>query len=52
MPVKNFVDYLAAGNTLDYSLEGFPGVSREQAVAYPKTSHKVAEETVGASAPR
>lgn len=52
VPVKNLVDYLAAGNTLDYFLEGFPGVSREQAVAYLEMSHEVVEETVGASAPR
>jgi uncharacterized protein (DUF433 family) len=52
VPVKNLVDYLAAGDTLDYFLEGFPGVSREQAVAYLEMSHKVVEETVGASAPR
>ncbi len=52
VPVKNLVDYLAAGDTLDYFLEGFPGVSREQAVAYLEISHKVAEGTMGAGAPR
>ncbi len=51
VPVKNLVDYLAAGDTLDYFLDGFPGVSREQAVAYLEMSHAVLEETVGASAP-
>jgi uncharacterized protein (DUF433 family) len=30
VPVKNLVDYLAAGDSMDYFLEGFPGVSREQ----------------------
>ena len=62
VPVKNLVDYLAAGDSLDFFLEGFPGVSRdqesgtmaatlvnrEQAVAYLEMSHKVVEETVGA----
>jgi uncharacterized protein (DUF433 family) len=52
VPVKNLVDYLAAGDSLDYFLEGFQGVSREQAVAYLEISRKVVEETVGASAPR
>jgi uncharacterized protein (DUF433 family) len=52
VPVKNLVDYLAAGDSLDYFLEGFPGVSREQAVAYLEISRKVVEETVGVSAPR
>ena len=52
VPVKNLVDYLAAGDTLDYFLDGFPGVSREQAVAYLEMSHEVVEETVGASTPR
>jgi len=52
VPVKNLVDYLAAGDSLDYFLEGFPGVSREQAVAYLEISRKAVEEAVGARAPR
>jgi uncharacterized protein (DUF433 family) len=52
VPVRNLVDYLSAGDSLDYFLEGFPGVTREQAVAYLEMSHKVVEETVGAGAPR
>jgi uncharacterized protein (DUF433 family) len=52
VPVKNLVDYLAAGDTLDYFLEGFPGVSREQAVAYLEMSHKAVEEIMSESAPR
>ena len=31
---------------------GFPGVSREQAVAYLEISHKAVEEAVSASTPR
>lgn len=38
VPVKNLIDYLAAGDTLDDFLEGFPGVSREQAEAYLRMS--------------
>lgn len=44
VPVKNLVDYLAAGDTLNYFLEEFPGVSREQPVARLQMSHKAAEE--------
>ena len=33
VPVKNLVDYLAGGETLDEFLDQFPTVSREQAVA-------------------
>ena len=34
VPAKTLVDYLKAGHTLDDFLDGFPGVSREQATAY------------------
>ncbi len=34
VPAQNLVDYLKAGHTLDDFLDGFPGVSREQATAY------------------
>jgi uncharacterized protein (DUF433 family) len=33
VPVKNLIDYLAAGDTLDRFLDDFPSVRREQAVA-------------------
>ena len=33
VPVKNLLDYLAAGDSLDTFLDHFPSVSREQAVA-------------------
>lgn len=33
VPVKNLFDYLEGGETLDELLDGFPGVTREQAVA-------------------
>jgi uncharacterized protein (DUF433 family) len=33
VPLKNFIDYLAAGDSLDEFLDDFPSVSREQAVA-------------------
>ena len=33
VPVKNLIDYLEAGDTLEDFLRSFPTVSREQAVA-------------------
>ena len=33
VPLKNLLDYLAAGDTLDQFLDDFPTVKREQAVA-------------------
>ena len=33
VPVKNLLDYLAAGDSLERFLEDFPSVRREQAVA-------------------
>ena len=33
VPVKNLLDYLAAGDTLDQFLDDFPTVRREQVVA-------------------
>lgn len=33
VPVKNLLDYLAAGDSLDTFLDHFPAVTREQAVA-------------------
>jgi uncharacterized protein (DUF433 family) len=33
VPVKSLFDWLEGGETLDYFLENFPSVSREQAIA-------------------
>lgn len=33
VPVKNLLDYLAAGDSLDRFLDHFPSVTRDQAVA-------------------
>lgn len=33
VPIKNLLDYLAAGDTLERFLDHFPSVTREQAVA-------------------
>ncbi len=32
VPLKNLIDYLEAGDTLDEFLDQFPSVSREQAI--------------------
>jgi uncharacterized protein (DUF433 family) len=34
VPVHTLVEYLAAGDSIDDFLEGFPTVSREQVVAF------------------
>ena len=34
VPVQTLLDYLEGGETLDEFLDGFPGVSREQAVTF------------------
>ncbi|HEX2120765.1 MAG TPA: DUF433 domain-containing protein, partial [Thermoanaerobaculia bacterium] len=33
VPVKNLIDYLEAGDSLEQFLDDFPSVTREQAVA-------------------
>lgn len=33
MPLKNLIDYLEAGDSLEEFLDDFPSVSREQAIA-------------------
>ena len=38
VPVRNLLDYLEGGDTLDEFLMQFPSVSREQAVAYLEQS--------------
>jgi uncharacterized protein (DUF433 family) len=50
VPVKNLIDYLAAGDTLDRFLDDFPSVRREQAV----TALELAGDllTAGAHPPR
>ena len=34
VPIRSLIDHIKAGDSLDYFLEGFPSVSREQAIAY------------------
>ncbi len=42
VPAKIFVEHLEAGDALDDSLDGFPSVTRERAVAYRKTALEAA----------
>jgi uncharacterized protein (DUF433 family) len=50
VPVKNLLDYLAAGDTLDQFLDDFPTVKREQAVAALELARDLL--TVGAHSAR
>jgi uncharacterized protein (DUF433 family) len=34
VPVQNLLDYIEGGESIDVFLDGFPGVSREQAIAF------------------
>ena len=50
VPVKNLIDYLAAGDTLDRFLDDFPSVRREQAIAALEVAGDLL--TAGAHPPR
>jgi len=50
VPVKNLIDYLSGGDTLDEFLDDFPSVSREQAVAALELARGLL--TAGARPPR
>ncbi len=39
VPVKNLIDYLEAGDTIDDFLDAFPAVSREQVIAALEVAH-------------
>ena len=48
VPVEALIDHLKAGESLDYFLEGFPSVSREQVIAFlelalPRKSHNLTD---------
>ncbi len=47
VPIKNLVDYLKGGHNLEDFLDGFPGVSREQAVGYLEMTLEAAEGSPG-----
>jgi uncharacterized protein (DUF433 family) len=48
VPVRNLIEYLSAGHTLDDFLLGFPGVKRRQAIAFLKQSSSALLDQAGA----
>ena len=40
VPLRNLIDYLERGHSLDEFLDAFPSVSREQAVAALEAAHE------------
>ena len=40
VPLRNLIDYLAGGYSLDEFLDDFPSVSRDKAVAALETAHE------------
>jgi uncharacterized protein (DUF433 family) len=50
VPLRNLIDYIQRGYSLDTFLDAFPSVSREQAVAALEAAH--AALTAGAHSPR
>lgn len=52
VPVKNLMDYLEDGSSLEEFLDDFPGVSREQAVAYLEMARRAVEGGVVAGPAR
>jgi len=45
VPIKNLFDYLETGETIDYFLDDFGGVSREQVVKILDMSQKFIESS-------
>ena len=43
VPIKNLFDYLESGETIDYFLDDFGGVTREQVVRLLEMSQKLIE---------
>jgi uncharacterized protein (DUF433 family) len=41
VPLRNLIDYLERGHTLDEFLDDFPSVTREQAIAALEAAHEV-----------
>lgn len=49
VPIKNLFDYLEGGERVDDFLEGFPPVTREQAIAVLEMAEKSLMKEVAAS---
>jgi len=52
VPVKNLLDYLAAGDSLDEFLDQFPTVKREQAVALIEVAEDLLLSAADEASPR
>jgi len=52
VPVKNLLDYLAEGNSLDEFLDQFPTVRREQAIGLIEVAEDLVLEAVREAARR
>ena len=49
VPIKNLFDYLEGGDSLEDFLEGFPPVTREQAIAVLELAEQSLIKEVGAN---
>ncbi len=49
VPLKNLMDYLEGGDSLDEFLDDFPSVTRDQAVAALEFARAVIEERAAAA---
>lgn len=47
VPIKNLFDYLEGGDTLEEFLEGFPPVTREQAVSVLEMAERSLVKEIG-----
>ena len=47
VPVQTLLDYLAAGDSIDEFLAGFPSVTREQVIEFLEAAKDRLVETVG-----
>ena len=45
VPIKNLFDYLEAGHSIDYFLEDFEGVKRDQVLRLLEVSQKLLESS-------
>ncbi len=45
VPIKNLFDYLEAGESIDYFLDDFEGVQREQVIKLLEMSQKLIESS-------
>ncbi|HEU4561186.1 MAG TPA: DUF433 domain-containing protein [Longimicrobium sp.] len=46
VPVESLIQHLAAGDSLDDFLNGFPGVSRDQATEFLRMAFEAAIESI------